>query len=177
MDDLRAFDINADQWKIVTQDEGKWRRTAEQGAERFMVKWNAAEKAKAGLRYAVVCPNVTGRIEDRIVQSKRACAGSLAIVDYCSHKWRELVFFGRLVCRCHFVFLWCYVCFVSFSSVCTFIEAAALCPDRYACVPTATCVFPEYFCIITVFSSYGGYVVRVFLPGDVFLPCDHGLDF
>ena len=29
-----------------------------------------------------------------------------------SHKWRELVPSGRLVCRCHDVFLWCYVCFL-----------------------------------------------------------------
>ena len=31
-DDLRAFGINADQWTIVAQDEGEWRRTAEKGA-------------------------------------------------------------------------------------------------------------------------------------------------
>ena len=36
------------------------RRTAEQGAEHFMAKWIVAEKTKAGLRHAVVCPNVTG---------------------------------------------------------------------------------------------------------------------
>ena len=29
-----------------------------------------------------------------------------------SHKWRELVLSGRLVCRCHDVFFWCYACFV-----------------------------------------------------------------
>ena len=34
---LRAFGINADQWTTAAQDEGEWRRTAEQGAERFMV--------------------------------------------------------------------------------------------------------------------------------------------
>ena len=75
----------------------------------FMAKWIVAEKAKAGLRHAVVCPNV------RIAQSKRARAGSLALVDL----WRELVSSGRLVCRCHDVFLWCYVCFcfASFSSL------------------------------------------------------------
>ena len=34
-------------------------RGAEQGAERFMIaKWIAAEKARAGLWHAVVCPNV-----------------------------------------------------------------------------------------------------------------------
>ena len=35
-------------------DEGKWCRTAEQGAEHFVAKLIAAEKAKAGLRHAVV---------------------------------------------------------------------------------------------------------------------------
>ena len=37
--------------------------------------------------------------------------------------------------------------------------------------------FSEYFfCTIAIFSLYGEYVVRSFLPGGVFLPCDHGLD-
>ena len=46
-----------------------------------MVKWIAAEKVKAGLQRAVVCPNVTGRTKERISRSKRARAGSLALVD------------------------------------------------------------------------------------------------
>ena len=62
-------------------DEGKWRRTAEQGAEHFVVKRIAAEKAKPGLRHAVVCPNVTGRTKKRIAQSKQARAGSIALAD------------------------------------------------------------------------------------------------
>ena len=53
----------------------------QQGAEHFMAKWIVAEKAKAGLRHAVVCPNVTGRTKERKAQSKRARAGSLALVD------------------------------------------------------------------------------------------------
>ena len=65
----------------AAQDEGEWRRTAEQGAEHFMAKGIAVEKTKAGLRHAVVCPNVTGRTKKRIAQSKRARAGSLALVD------------------------------------------------------------------------------------------------
>ena len=81
LDDLRAFGINADQWTTVAQDEGEWRLSAEQGAEHFMAKWVVAKKAKAGLRHAVACPNVTGRIKKRIAQSKRARAGSLALVD------------------------------------------------------------------------------------------------
>ena len=55
---------------------------AEQAAEHFMAKWVVAEKAKAELRHAVVCTNVTGGIKERIAQSKRARAGSLALVDY-----------------------------------------------------------------------------------------------
>ena len=46
-----------------------------------MAKWIVAEKAKAGVRQAVVCPNVTGRAIIRIAQSKRARAGSLVLVD------------------------------------------------------------------------------------------------
>ena len=77
LDDLRAFGINTDQWTTAAQDGGE----SEQGAERCMAKWIAAEKSRAGLRHAVVCPNVTGRTKERIAQSKRARAGSLAIVD------------------------------------------------------------------------------------------------
>ena len=55
--------------------------TAEQGAGHFMAKWIVAEKTKAGLRHAVVCPNMTGRTKKRIAQSKRARAGSLTLVD------------------------------------------------------------------------------------------------
>ena len=81
LDDIRAFGINADQWTTAAQDEGEWRRTAEQRVEHFMVEWMIAEKSKAGLRHAVVCPNVTGKTKKRISQSKRARAGSLALVD------------------------------------------------------------------------------------------------
>ena len=74
----------------------------------------------------------------------------------------------------------------------TSIEAAAL-PSivfRYAGASTATSVssffpfvylemsfFPSIFCTIAAFSLYREYVVRFSLPGGVFLPCDHGLDF
>ena len=37
-DDLRAFGINADRCKTAAQDEGGWRKTAEQGAGCFMTK-------------------------------------------------------------------------------------------------------------------------------------------
>ena len=81
LDDLRAFGINADQWTTAAQDEGESRRTTEQGAEHSMTKWIVVEKTKAGLRHEVVCPNVTGRTKKAIAQSKRARAGSLALVD------------------------------------------------------------------------------------------------
>ena len=81
LDDLRAFGINAHQWTTAAQAGGEWRRTAEQRVEHFMAKWIAAEKTKTGLRHAVVCPNVTGRTKKMISQSKRARAGSLALVD------------------------------------------------------------------------------------------------
>ena len=80
LDGLRAFGINTDLWTTAAQDEGGRRKTVEQGAGRFMVKWIAAEKARAGLRHAVVCPNVTGRTKDRIVHRKRACAASPTII-------------------------------------------------------------------------------------------------
>ena len=67
LDDLRTFVINADQWTTAAQDKGEWRRAAEQGAEHFIAKLIATEKARAGILHAVVCPNVTGRTEERIV--------------------------------------------------------------------------------------------------------------
>ena len=81
LDDLRDFGINADQWTTAAQDEGEWRRTAEQVAGHFMAKWIVAEKTQAGLRHAVVCSNAAGGAKERIAQSKRARAGSLALVD------------------------------------------------------------------------------------------------
>ena len=45
LDGLRAFGINVDRWTTAVQGEEEWRRTAEQGAERFMAKYIAAEKA------------------------------------------------------------------------------------------------------------------------------------
>ena len=104
LEDLRDFGINADQWTTAAQDEGEWRKTAEQGAERFKAKWIATKKVGAGLRHAVVCPNVTGRTKERIAQSKRAHAGLFALVN-----WRELVSSGH--------FLFCCRCYIPFSGV------------------------------------------------------------
>ena len=130
LDDLRAFGINAEQWTTAAQDEREWRRTAEQGAEHFMVKWIVAEKAKAGLRHAVVCPNVTGRKKERIAQSKWARAGSLALVDKpqvartCILRAFGLQMYWRLslVLRLFYFALLCFV----FRLHAFFVEAAAL---------------------------------------------------
>ena len=62
-----------------------------------MAKWTVAEKTKAGLQHAVVCPNVTGR-----TRRGQPEASGLVLVRpplLTSHKWRELVSSGRLVCR------------------------------------------------------------------------------
>ena len=82
-DDLRASGINADQWTTAAQGEGEGRRSAEQGAGHFMAKWIVAEKTKGGLRHAGsgIMPEREGKDQERIVQSKRARAGSLALVD------------------------------------------------------------------------------------------------
>ena len=43
--------------------------------------WFAAEEVRARLRHAVVCPDVAGRTEEMIAQSKHVRADSLATVD------------------------------------------------------------------------------------------------
>ena len=78
LDDLRAFGINADQWTTEAQDEGEWRRMAEQGAECIMVKRIVGKKARAGQRHAVVCSNVTGRTKNCSKQAWFAYHSSLA---------------------------------------------------------------------------------------------------
>ena len=104
-----------------------------------MAKRIVAEKAKAGLRHAVVCPNVTGRTTERIAQSSGLVQVRSPMLT--SHKWRELASSGRLVCRCHDVFLWCYVCFVLLRfRLYAFVEAATnrSIVLRYAGAPIAT---------------------------------------
>ena len=73
LNDLRTFGNNADQWTTASHDEGEWRKTAEQGAGRFMAKWIAAEKIRAGLRHAVLGPNVTGKDQGED-SPKQACS-------------------------------------------------------------------------------------------------------
>ena len=60
---------------------GAMAQNGKQGAGHFMAKWIVAGKTKAGLRHAVVWPNVTGRIKERIAQIKRARADSLALIN------------------------------------------------------------------------------------------------
>ena len=81
LDDLRAFDINADQWTTIAQSKRELRRTPEHGAECFIRRLTAAEIARARLRRAVVCVDWTGMTKERITQSKRVRTGSLAIAD------------------------------------------------------------------------------------------------
>ena len=51
MDDLKAFGINADQWTTAAQDEGEWRRTAEQGGN---ISWrNESLQRKPRLDYGM----------------------------------------------------------------------------------------------------------------------------
>ena len=154
-----------------------------------------AERAKAGLRHAVVCPNVTGRTKKRLAERKQARAGSLALVDYLiatsgANLYPSDVWFAD---RCHDVFLRCYLCFVLLRFLLyAFVEATALRSIvlRYAGAPIAIRVFlfslfvylemsffPSIFCTIAAFSLNGEYIVRSFHPHGVFLPCDHGLDF
>ena len=102
-----------------------------------------------------------------------------------SNKWRELASHRRLVCRCHDVFLWYYLCVVLLRfRLYAFVEDAALrsIALRYVGAPIATHVsflfpfvylemslFPSIFYTFAVFSLYGEYVVRSFLPDGVYL--------
>ena len=111
-----------------------------------------------------------------------------------SHKWRELVSSGRLVCRCHGAFSGVTFVFILLRfRLYAFVEAAALrsIAIRYVGASVAARVslffpfvyleislFPSIFCTIAVFSLYGEYVLRFPLPDGVFIPCcDHELDF
>ena len=125
LDDHGAFGINVHQRTPTAQDEGEWRKTAEQGAERFMAKLVSVEKVRVGVRHAVLCPNVTGRTNERIAQNKRAHASSLAMVDKPqvarTSILRFLLLFTMLCCfslvLLHlfgFPFVWFFVFLLSF---------------------------------------------------------------
>ena len=73
LDDLRAFGINADQWRTAAEDEEKWRRTAKQGAERFMAKWIATEKVRAETTTCTSMPDRDGKDQEQ-ENPKQACS-------------------------------------------------------------------------------------------------------
>ena len=185
--------MNTDQWTTAAQYEGKWRRTAEQGAERFMAKCISVEKARAGLRHSLVCLNVTGRTKGKLVQSKRARAGSLAIVDW-PQVARTCILraFGlQISCRLSLVLR-----FFSFTWFCVyaFTEAAALrptvlrssiCmrPDNHLCfflffLFLEMSLFPSIFvplsCSVCTESTLHVSPFRMVFK---FQPCNHGMDF
>ena len=120
-----------------------------------MAKWTAAEKTKAGLLRAIVCPNVMGNTKERIAQKSGLVLVRSPLLT--SHKWRELVSSAaRLIYRCHDVFLWCYVSFLLFLfGLYACVEAAALRSIvlRYAGAPIATRV--SFFFSFCLFGDVG----------------------
>lgn len=64
--------------RLRAQDVNEWHKSVKQGAEVFSTNRITAKKAKASLRNAVVCPNVTRRIRKRVPQSTRGRAALLA---------------------------------------------------------------------------------------------------
>ena len=184
--DLRAFGINGDDWTTAAyQDEGEWRLTSEEGDECFKAKWIVAKKTKSGLQHVVVCPNVTRRTRLRIAQSEQARAGSLVLVE------SPQIVTNLYPPGVSFADAFAFSCVASFFDS-GFVEASSL---RYAGVPIPTFddLFYFYYTLIILFILrgsfseffvyhfrsltylYGEYVVRSFLPDEVFA-CGHGLD-
>ena len=63
--------------RVQPRTRGEWRKTAEQGAERFTVKMDRCRKSQCWTTACRSMPERDGK--ERIAQSKRAHAGSLAI--------------------------------------------------------------------------------------------------
>ena len=121
-----------------------------------MAKWIVAEKTKAGLRHAVVCPNVTGRTKKKIAQSKRARAGSLALVDQPQVARTCILQAFRLQMPWRFFSGVTFVMFCFVFRLYAFVEAAALRSIVLldAGVPIATRVsFVLYFFIFCLFGD------------------------
>ena len=139
---------------------------------------------------------MTGRTKERIAQSKRARAGSLALVDYQVatsgvNLYPPGVWFADVMTSFSGVTfdLFCFF-FVFMLSLMPrpFVQSSF---DMQEGAPIATRVsffllpffyldmslFPSIFCTIAFFSLYKEYLVRSFLPDGAFLPCDHGLGF
>ena len=175
LDDLRAFGINADQWTTAAQDEGEWRRTAEQGAGHIMAKWIVAEKA----------------------QSKRARAGSLALVDQPPVVARTCIFraFGLQMPSCMVSF--CGVTFVLFCFVFVFMLSSLKPRSFVQSSFDNNMQAPRRPHVFILFEDDVAFSEYVFVPLPlslcmestsyvlsfrkwcffVFVPCDHGLDF
>ena len=162
----------------------------EQGAERFIAQWTAAEKVRAGLRHPVVCQNVTVRTKDTKAQIKSARDGSLVIII--THKcWRELVPSERMSCCCLSLAsrLVCFLfsSFLLLSKPRFFVQSfLGMHAPRQS--STVNCLCPILSCFLgdVSFSEYSASLpftlcvkstLYVFLPDGVFLSCDHGLDF
>ena len=141
----------------------------------------------------MVCPNVTGRTKKRIAQSKRARAGSLALVDQPQvARTCILQAFGwQMPWRFYSGVTFVMFCFVF--SLYAFVEAAALRSIvlRYTGVPIAkrVCLFLFLFYLemslfpnicfvpfpLSLCMESTSYVLSFRMV--FFLPCDHELDF
>ena len=111
LDDLRAFGINADQWATAAQDEGKWRRTAEQGAgspgrggmaqsgrTRRGTFHGEMNRCRENQGWTTGCSGMPERDgKDQEEDSRLVLVRSLLLT---SHKWCELVSSGRCVLFC-----------------------------------------------------------------------------
>ena len=180
-------------------------RTRENGARRRNkgrnILWRNGSLQRNPRLWTAACSGMLGRDwkdQGEDIPKQASKVSELVLVRsplLTNHKWCKLVSCGRLVCRCHDVFLWCYVCFVLLRfrlyalslKPRPFVQRFSIlrrCPDSHTRVSfffpfvyLEMSLFPNIFCIIAVFSLYGEYVVRFFLPDGAFLSCGHGLDF
>ena len=165
-----------------------------------MAKWIAAEKARAEPRYVVVCPNVTGRTKERISQSERTRAGSLAVVDLlpvartCFLQADVVLSFSGVTIV---LFLLCFRVFLLFVKA----ELLLSIVTRYTFAPAAKRSFLTTVCALSCLASFCFFLFHerchfslvfctlavsifcmestpyVFLPHGACLPCGHGLNF
>ena len=117
LDDLRAFGINADhQWTTAVQDEGEWRRSAEQRDGTFH---GEVDRCRESQGWTTACSRMPERAGKRQGEDSPKQAGSCWFARHSAGSLAILESSGRLVCRCHNVFLFCCLfCFVSFSYFC-----------------------------------------------------------
>ena len=88
---------------------------------------------------SVVCPNVTGRTNERIAQSKRVHGVLVRSPSLISHKWRQLIDILRADIVVSFSGVICFSCFCFVFVFPFFIKAVALCSvvPQYAYAPAA----------------------------------------